>query len=544
MITYFPELYPDELLYSVFARYNVHTGSLLYRGVAEELFMNARAKPDLLFVNELQSEVIEILERQKPFHDIVMEHTMYPYYARFIDWVRQEKAYNAIINMQGGYHDLLPMPKQKDGQDKCLRFCPICTRENREEYGEAYWHRKHQIAGIDLCYKHGCYLVDSKAKRVPTFFDAESCIGYVIQDVSFGTDRQKAFTEYVAELLDYEWIADNQVPIGKYLNHRLAGTKYVSKRGQQRHLELLYTDINDFYGGDIFKDYQLSKILEGYRQNPLDICLVAYFLGVRIDELLCPVMNDMLPEQRFDNMVADMVGAGTGINQTARELNCSSRTVRLACERLGIESKGSKPKQSNQVQIKEYRRFWLQLKGDYPDKSYTGLCQIEEYRPKLQWLRRNDKVWTDNHMFAGKPKYKRRQDWNQMDIDMLPLVNKAIEQLKGQGGERPRRITITAINGILGLPDKRLDLLPRCKEKVMQNLQTHKQYWAIELEWAVETLLNEGKEINYKQIRNLTNMRRRYIEDCYPLILKMTESTIKEVICTLVENDDGFVLQD
>ncbi len=53
MITYFPKVYVDELLYSVFARYYIQSGFYVYRCVAEDLFVNPRAVPDIEFVNGL-----------------------------------------------------------------------------------------------------------------------------------------------------------------------------------------------------------------------------------------------------------------------------------------------------------------------------------------------------------------------------------------------------------------------------------------------------------------------------------------------------------
>ena len=46
MIGVFPEPYPDELLYSVFARYYVRSGYRNYIFVAEDLFLNRSVRPN------------------------------------------------------------------------------------------------------------------------------------------------------------------------------------------------------------------------------------------------------------------------------------------------------------------------------------------------------------------------------------------------------------------------------------------------------------------------------------------------------------------
>jgi len=42
-----------------------------------------------------------------------------------------------------------------------LRFCPQCVAEDRNRFGECYWHRVHQISGVELCPFHEVYLQDS-----------------------------------------------------------------------------------------------------------------------------------------------------------------------------------------------------------------------------------------------------------------------------------------------------------------------------------------------------------------------------------------------
>ena len=49
MITYFPSIYPDELLYSLLARYYAKSGYLAYTYAAQDLFVKKTVKPDIEF---------------------------------------------------------------------------------------------------------------------------------------------------------------------------------------------------------------------------------------------------------------------------------------------------------------------------------------------------------------------------------------------------------------------------------------------------------------------------------------------------------------
>ncbi|MDJ0577721.1 MAG: TniQ family protein [Xenococcaceae cyanobacterium MO_234.B1] len=47
-------------------------------------------------------------------------------------------------------------------RNEVLKFCPKCCAEDTRKYGEAYWHRQHQIPGMLVCLKHKISLLDSE----------------------------------------------------------------------------------------------------------------------------------------------------------------------------------------------------------------------------------------------------------------------------------------------------------------------------------------------------------------------------------------------
>ncbi|MBR1752184.1 MAG: TniQ family protein [Ruminococcus sp.] len=74
------------------------------------------------------------------------------------------KCIYSIVESYGYYYNhfqkglILPDP------DRRLRYCPVCAADDREKYGETYWHRVHQIPEISVCAKHRCRLVSAKYK--------------------------------------------------------------------------------------------------------------------------------------------------------------------------------------------------------------------------------------------------------------------------------------------------------------------------------------------------------------------------------------------
>lgn len=142
MIAYFPSPYPDELLYSQLARYYTKSGYLAYTYAAQDLFAEKTLKPDIEFINKLRPDALMVVTNIKSLEEIVLNHTMFPYYGRFIGLERRQKAYRSLISMDGKHRNLLPIPVNKN---RHLRYCPLCAANDRDTYGETYWHRIHQL---------------------------------------------------------------------------------------------------------------------------------------------------------------------------------------------------------------------------------------------------------------------------------------------------------------------------------------------------------------------------------------------------------------
>ncbi len=111
MIAYFPTAYPDELLYSQLARYYTKSGYMAYTFAAEDLFMKKNVRPDIEFVNVYTPSAIKAITRAITMEEVVMQHTMFPLYGRFLPRERRNRAFRSLVNMAGGYHNLLPIPQ-------------------------------------------------------------------------------------------------------------------------------------------------------------------------------------------------------------------------------------------------------------------------------------------------------------------------------------------------------------------------------------------------------------------------------------------------
>ena len=335
MISYFPTAYPDELLYSQLARYYTKSGYMAYAYAAEELYVSKIVRPDMEFVNVFTPDALRMISKDMTMEDVVMKHTMFPYYGRFLPLERRQRAFHALVSMQGNYHNLLPIPTRKSSSDRCLRYCPVCAEQDRQEHGETYWHRTHQMIGLVACPVHGCYLMNSSiiisGKMPPMLRSAEEVIP-ATDMVTMACEIERCLAVYMGEVFQTNVDMQPDVAVGQFLHSRMANTKYRSTRGEQRNIKLFHSDFMDFYrelSGNWFTElWQIQKVLAGDRINFCEVCMLAMFLGVPVAELVNMNLPEKSQQQLFDEEVYRLHDEGLKYPEIAERLNASYNIVK------------------------------------------------------------------------------------------------------------------------------------------------------------------------------------------------------------------------
>lgn len=279
MITYFPTIYPDELLYSQLARFYTKSGYLAYTFAAEDLFQSKTVRPDIEFVNAYTPEALQMITRSMSMEEVVMHHTMFPYYGRFIKPGRRQKAFQSLVSTQGNYHNLLAIPTRKDGSKRHLRYCPICAEKDRHQYGETYWHRVHQLTGVNICPSHLCNLINSNVvicgNASPSLIAAENCVEIPCRIKYSDNTLECRLAEYIAEVFHSDVDLQSEISVGRFLHSKMACTRYRSVRGAQRNIALLHKDFCEYYSAlpnNWFSElWQIQKVLTDDRFNTYTI---------------------------------------------------------------------------------------------------------------------------------------------------------------------------------------------------------------------------------------------------------------------------------
>jgi hypothetical protein len=383
----------------------------------EELFGDKNYRMSYEFSGCFTEDAKAVIDKMIDLGELIERHTMFPYYARFAPQARRSAAYETMIS---GKHigKLLPIPTNTEA--RYLMFCSLCAEEDRRAFGEAYFHRTHQIRHIGICPHHGCTLQSTgiviTANASPRLYVAEEVIPYSSHDEQQPRQTDTALARYMLDVLDQPIPTAPTATIGEYLTHRLRGTQYMSSVGTMRQIARLHSDMKERYTDFQYKEHHIQKVLLGNSFEPHLIMLIAYHLGI--------------PPQELCN---------------------------------GVVSSTS----STDVRTRTRAR-----------SSYN--------------TRKGSQV----------------QDWNQLDKDSLPDVRKAIKMLLVDSTSRPRRVTERAVCQLMNWPSKRLDVLPLCKAEVRRFYEAMPQYWAREIVWAYRKLVDSKTKLNWRAIRDLTNIRR------------------------------------
>jgi len=186
MLGHFPLPYPDELFYSICARFSDRMRYPKMRYAITEI-LGVGARPGV----DLPGRIDSFISALPPGHhytaDLVIDnHTLLPFLAPFLTKERVQRLREEMRRSGGGSGGVRaglsagrgPLPVH-------IRFCPDCAQQDRNRYGERYWHRVHQLPGVVVCPDHGVFLENSdvlssnSSTKGLVFFSADSSIGEV-----------------------------------------------------------------------------------------------------------------------------------------------------------------------------------------------------------------------------------------------------------------------------------------------------------------------------------------------------------------------------
>ena len=335
MIKFLPIIYPDESVYSYLCRLYVHSGYVWHRGFAEEVFNLWSEAPEYNFINALNDNFRKTLERYIPYERLLLEHTLFPHYARFLPKERRRKAYEYALTNRPFLHKYLSIPNDK--KNYYLRYCPKCVEADRKHYGECYFHIQHFIPSVHVCPTHVCGLVDTTVPNTKQRSSILMPLEQIITAEGIGEtveydadDINIRVAKYINDVLHQPLDLDTDALIGDYLTVKLRD-EYVSPRGEQRNLTELDRDMAVYFKGLDFYDITKQRLAYVFRNNSFnayDILLVAMFENIAPEDL-CTYSGYTEPKHiLFDRQVRELRQQGMSQAEIAGIMNVNHEVIR------------------------------------------------------------------------------------------------------------------------------------------------------------------------------------------------------------------------
>ncbi|WP_404341727.1 TnsD family Tn7-like transposition protein [Pseudoalteromonas mariniglutinosa] len=156
-----PVPYPDELLYSVIARYGVHSGITSPKQLLDDVFQNRKIIASVAFQGHL-SQISAHYQGNADLtpYKLLQGHTLFPLYSPFVHPnIAAQAKHELLTDCRHSAEVQLGKAASKVKSPHYLRYCPLCVGAQVKQYGEAFWARRWQLPGLSACAEHGMYLI-------------------------------------------------------------------------------------------------------------------------------------------------------------------------------------------------------------------------------------------------------------------------------------------------------------------------------------------------------------------------------------------------
>ncbi|MCW8930091.1 MAG: TnsD family transposase [Gammaproteobacteria bacterium] len=485
MLAYFPKSYESEILYSLIARYGIHTGTEVQKEIISDLFGVKTAAAIIDFpshLRELSTRVKDVWSITP--QEIIQNHTLLPAYLPFITPEHAEQAIESSMSNYGAnIHTRIGISASSVTLPEYLRLCPLCIKEQKINLGETYWRREHQLPGVYFCSVHHCVLHHSDQHYRPDgkhqFYAANysQLVDKMIDIKTKNKSYHKLYTISVQfkQLLEYsinirlttwQWTVFYQqmaseigLMTGKRINH--SGIhELIQDNWSNNCLKLLQCSISS----DSDNDW-LVNIFRKHRKSFHPLRHLTVLQTIRPNQSIIALLEEVqqLPKSKVMTIV------------NAKKDSSISKKI-----------------------INEHRRQWLTLKDNFPEHGTKNLRQLEHGAALYTWLYRHDNQWLKQNCPQRKS-YRGenyRVDWDTRDTK----IHQQLENIKKENIDNensPRKTQTWFIHQLKqrAMVEKHLADLPKCKAFLDINAETISDYQQRRIYRVVKELIEEGKPV-------------------------------------------------
>ncbi|MEK4512829.1 TnsD family Tn7-like transposition protein [Paenibacillus sp. FSL K6-2524] len=387
-----------------------------------ELFANPSTCSSIWFPSQLEELTRQIPGQVYTSEELIQNHTLIPYFTPFIPHERATRLMELVkskisssANMILGRAALSVKPKQK------LLYCSECVQEDRTKYGEAYWHRCHQLEGVYVCTEHGSFLIQS---RISHQVQGNRYQFFTLENVLVDTDEKCSIIDYSCEKY-YKYIAvqslyllNKQLPsvglnkIHTYYVSKLRSEGYVCRASNRIKWDRLISAFRFHYGDRLLtelngmvreRDSWLHKLLRKPRVSchPLRHILLLGFLGETVESMM-----DGLAEEKTINYEPFGHGPWPCLNKAA---NHYRQPVIVSCKITRCSRSGN-----------PVGTFTCDCGFIY---SRTGPDKADTDRFKIGRIKAFGSVWRMRHAELSLQKLSLRRQAELLGCDPQTIIN-------------------------------------------------------------------------------------------------------------------------
>lgn len=553
MMYYFPIPYPDELLYSIIARYCIQSGNTNVIYSSEDIFgrdnRNLAISPEL--PGNIELLVSNLSESTKLTSDsFIYYSTLFPYIAAFLPEEKAREVYN--IMREGKTSVIYNKSGLVSGSiksNRMFRFCPKCIEEDTRKYGEAYWHRSHQVTGVFMCPIHKEPIYDS---------DIPYRGNYRMNYIAASKDVCKVelilkYEDEIAEKLI--WIAEDIHEIlnrpfkyqplmkKKFLYMESLIEKKIANMISMVHQKRLRKELIDFWGTKVLemvqspikedKECQWLNILTWEQENitlPIRHILLMRFLGIKIDDFSSD-FTEKTHKEIWNEKLVELANEKISVTKIATMLDSTKKTVRNQMLRMGIEAYWNNNNDETihvnysetiecKEKLKRAKEEWIKLQRENSDLSRN---QLRKLKPALyKRLVKYDRQWLLSHSKASGEKQD-NIDWVSRDKELLIQVQAIVEAMHIGRPEHVQWYSVGGKLGINGWFGKNRDRLPLVKEYLDNNIETLQEFHLRRIAWAIRELEYENEVITPNKLLEKAGVKPWYLDDIYEDVKEILE---------------------
>lgn len=491
MLGYFPVPYPDELLYSVIARYKLHQGIISDRQIVNDLF----GSRNVAAVVDFPGHLLDL--QQRTFHlthiaaaQWLAKHTLYPAYRNFLPSNRNEKIVQSILSGKAwDVHTRTGVAASNIKVPKFLRVCKHCYRQELELLGEPYWHRLHQLSGVMVCPAHKEYLYETDALFRPQgkyeFFPAidASLVRKIPLDL-IAKQKQKLvqLSQHIDELINLD--LDASISLAQWTqyygqlakNHSYLNKSRVDHSALANYLEAYWpTSVMDTFGLSLRDPQWLINLFRKHRKSFHYLCHLVVWQSLDVapcsgiksaQQLITPAKLPLAYEVKIDTDI-----------------------------------------------IKKKRCEWKSAIAAYPNQGVKWLRITGGFSALYAWLYRNDRLWLSQNKPCQTPRNTKQfvVNWDLRDKEFLKQIKnlKTVGALHNNYGRRSMSWIIKQ-SGQRALIEKNQDKLPKTIKFIKDFSESSDNYRRRRIESVIHDLIREHQSLEVWIIFRKAGIRKEY----------------------------------